>query len=148
MKYLEQRINWCYGRILIPAHLLIIIALSIYANCAAISYSSSSLIMNIIRKLNTLAYSVMSFCYILFLGYFADTFSKQFKAVVKKWKLQSRAIYYKKAFHSIPPLHLRIGEFCKVSRHTSMMILIYILKYTGMVLIKILKDKKVNMQYT
>lgn len=144
LKYLAHRINWTFGRFLIPAHLVILICLVMYSNCTVVFYTSPSLLVMIMRKTSVGSYSLIICLYILVFGQIADKFSKRFLKLIKQWENQSKLLYYKKAFKAIPPLYLKIGDFAYMTKFTSMRILINAFKYTGMLLIQVMRSRRLS----
>lgn len=140
LKFILQRLNYIV-KALMPCNFLILSILSIYANCVAATLKAKSPVLLIIRKANLCSYTLLVITFIEKLCAVAGKVLSDSNKGLKKWRLNSKQAYYKKSFKAIPPMQLKAGPFLKVNKFTSMKILIHIIKYTGKMLINMMKEK-------
>lgn len=128
-------------RALIPCNFLIFSILSVYANCIAATLKAKSPIVTIIRKANLTTYTLIVIVYVEKLCGIAGKVLSDSNKGLKKWRLNTKQLYYKKSFKAIPPMQLKAGPFAKINKFTSMKIIINVIKYTGKMLINMMKEK-------
>ncbi len=140
LKFILQRLNYII-RVLIPCNFLVFAILSIYANCLAATLKAKSPLLATIRKANYTTYSLLVIVYIEQVCGLAGKVLSYSSKGLKRWRLGSKQAYYKKSFKAIPPMQLKAGSFFKINKFTSMKILVQIIKYTGKMLINMMKEK-------